>query len=298
MADFRADGRCADKVLFERKSLSGDIDESGEAGKGTAAETAGGSRSTGGGGTAVHPVNLQIATRHIALERGTGFGIGNDGDPAYTLEAEHSHGVAIYDMTHANEVLRSVEGGKSNTLNARMGTGGNQVPVVFSIEGNGTRPSHNGNGWSKDGKSFTLNTIERHAVYCVGNGQLHQTAPSEKAGALNCMHDQQCVMYSNDGFAKWNESEKATPLKASGRDIGGGSENLAIQNGIRRYTPKECERLQGLSDDFTLIPDKSCSDTARYKALGNGMAQPCADFIIRRIAEIMRMEAAGGYDEK
>ncbi len=54
---------------------------------------------------------------------------------------------------------------------------------------------------------------------------------------------------------------------------------------VRRLTPLECERLQGLLDNFTLIDDKTCSDAARYKALGNGMAQPCADWIINRIAE-------------
>jgi len=54
---------------------------------------------------------------------------------------------------------------------------------------------------------------------------------------------------------------------------------------VRRLTPIECERLQGLPDNYTLIDDKSCSDSARYKALGNGMAQPCADFVIRRIVE-------------
>ncbi len=52
---------------------------------------------------------------------------------------------------------------------------------------------------------------------------------------------------------------------------------------IRRLTPLECERLQGLPDNWTLIDDKTCSDTARYKAIGNGMAQPCADFVLRRI---------------
>ncbi|MBQ8698335.1 MAG: DNA (cytosine-5-)-methyltransferase [Schwartzia sp.] len=295
VADFRAGGRCADKVLFEWQSLSGNTDTGGAQGKGTAAGTESGIGETSG--RAAHPINLQVATRHIALGRGTGFGVGNNGDPAYTLEAEHSHGVAVYDMTHADEVLRKVEGGKSNTLNARMGTGGNQVPIVFAIEGNGARPSHHGDGWSNDGKSFTLNTIERHAVvygigrdafnqgqnakfgitieenkqptilakgagavFCVGNGQLDQARLQEKSGTLNCMHDQQCVM---------------------------------IKSWVRRYTPRECERLQGLPDDFTLIPDKTCSDAARYKALGNGMAQPCADFIIKRIAEVMRMEAAG-----
>ena len=299
VADFRAGGRCADKILFEWQSLSRDIETGGAEEKGIAAAAQGDFGETGR--RAAHPINLQIATRHKVLGRGTGFGIGENGDPAYTLEAEHSHGVAVYDMTHADEVLRPVTGGKSNTLNARMGTGGNQVPVVFAFEGNGARPSHHGDGWSAGGKSFTLNTVEQHAVaygigrdafnqgknakfgitiekdkqptilakgagavFCVGNGQLHQTSQSEKSGALNCMHDQQCAMTASN---------------------------------VRRYTPRECERLQGLPDDFTLIPDKTCSDAARYKALGNGMAQPCADFIIRRIAETMRMEAAGGCDK-
>lgn len=58
---------------------------------------------------------------------------------------------------------------------------------------------------------------------------------------------------------------------------------------VRRMTPIECERLQGLSDGYTLIDDKRCSDSARYKALGNGMAQPCADFVIQRIAEVAQL---------
>ena len=52
---------------------------------------------------------------------------------------------------------------------------------------------------------------------------------------------------------------------------------------VRRLTPTECERLQGLPDDWTA----GGSDTARYKAIGNGMAQPCADFIISGIARAL-----------
>jgi DNA (cytosine-5)-methyltransferase 1 len=59
---------------------------------------------------------------------------------------------------------------------------------------------------------------------------------------------------------------------------------------VRRLTPLECERLQGLPDGYTLINDSSCRDSARYKALGNGMAQPCADYIIRRIVEVSENE--------
>lgn len=127
-------------------------------------------------------------------------------------------------------------------------------------------------------------------------------------------------------------SEIGTTLKASSGSLGGGSENIAIQktwsvsgsqgdriaidanksftlsaNGggagaktglymlkdddryiVRRLTPKECERLQGLPDNYTDFG----SDTARYKAIGNGMAQPCADFVMRRVVEVLR------YDKK
>lgn len=57
-------------------------------------------------------------------------------------------------------------------------------------------------------------------------------------------------------------------------------------NLVRRLTPIECERLQGLPDDYTNVPlnGKSASDAKRYKAIGNGMAQPCADFILDQIA--------------
>jgi DNA (cytosine-5)-methyltransferase 1 len=58
---------------------------------------------------------------------------------------------------------------------------------------------------------------------------------------------------------------------------------------VRRLTPRECERLQGFKDDFTLIPwrgksPQDCPDGPRYKALGNSMAVPCMAWIGKRIA--------------
>ena len=82
-------------------------------------------------------------------------------------------------------------------------------------------------------------------------------------------------------------------LRASGGNHGGGSENLAVMHSIvRRLTPTECERLQGLEDGYT----DGGSDTARYKALGNGMAQPCADYVIRRIVECVQAERTEEHD--
>jgi DNA (cytosine-5)-methyltransferase 1 len=59
---------------------------------------------------------------------------------------------------------------------------------------------------------------------------------------------------------------------------------------VRRLTPRECERLQGFPDDYTLIPwrgkpAEQCPDGPRYKALGNSMACNCMAWIGERIAK-------------
>jgi len=60
---------------------------------------------------------------------------------------------------------------------------------------------------------------------------------------------------------------------------------------VRRLTPRECERLQGFPDDWTLVPyrGKPASDGPRYKALGNSMAVPVMRWIGERIAAVERM---------
>jgi DNA (cytosine-5)-methyltransferase 1 len=59
------------------------------------------------------------------------------------------------------------------------------------------------------------------------------------------------------------------------------------RSNVRRLTPRECERLQGFPDDYTLIPyrGKPASDTPRYRALGNSMAVPCMRWIGERIRQ-------------
>ena len=55
--------------------------------------------------------------------------------------------------------------------------------------------------------------------------------------------------------------------------------------GVRRLTPRECERLQGFPDDYTLIPyrGKFAADGPRYKALGNSMAINVMSWVGERI---------------
>lgn len=146
------------------------------------------------------------------------------------LRSSANHPPIVFDATHHCDAIRINEG-ITPTLTHHMGTGGNNVPLVYSK-----------------------------------------------------------VTYSDI-----KEDKTAACLCASGGDCGGGSENYFLcdpedcptdsQLRLRRLTPLECERLQGLPDNWTLIDDKTCSDSARYKAIGNGMAQPCADFVMSRIAE-------------
>ena len=77
--------------------------------------------------------------------------------------------------------------------------------------------------------------------------------------------------------------EKTGPLDTDGHTMG-------IQAGmaVRRLTPRECERLQGFPDDYTLTPyrGKPAADGPRYKALGNSMAVPVMHWIGKRIQQV------------
>ena len=56
---------------------------------------------------------------------------------------------------------------------------------------------------------------------------------------------------------------------------------------IRRLTPLECERLQGFPDGWTNIP--GASDSARYRALGNSVAIPCVEFIMKSLNAVVSL---------
>jgi DNA (cytosine-5)-methyltransferase 1 len=71
----------------------------------------------------------------------------------------------------------------------------------------------------------------------------------------------------------------------------GGTINvIARRSSVRRLTPRECERLQGFPDDYTLVTyrRKPAADGPRYRALGNSMAVPVMEWIGRRILDADR----------
>lgn len=94
-------------------------------------------------------------------------------------------------------------------------------------------------------------------------------------------------------FAENQRAELTTSDTAGSLKVGGGKPGQgypAIQSGmaVRRLTPRECERLQGFPDDYTLIPyrGKPAADGPRYKALGNSMAVPVMAWIGRRLQQV------------
>jgi len=107
------------------------------------------------------------------------------------------------------------------------------------------------------------------------------------------------IMPQNSGKDyKARQVEVAQPLMAGG-PVGKnqGGDYIQTAQAVRRLTPRECERLQGFPDDYTLIQHrgKPAADGPRYKALGNSMAVPVMRWIgerIQHVNAILQAEAA------
>jgi DNA (cytosine-5)-methyltransferase 1 len=63
---------------------------------------------------------------------------------------------------------------------------------------------------------------------------------------------------------------------------------------VRRFTPLECERLQGFPDNYTAITyrGKPATDTRRYEAIGNSIAVPLLRWIGERVQDVDELSSA------
>ena len=153
--------------------------------------------------------------------------------------------------------------------NASHANGGGQIAVAIPLQEVGKRTGVSttdksiGSGIGEQGDAmFTLQASARHGIAAFKPGN------SAKARGI--------------GY----EEETAPTLEAGG---GGNSQSAVLQRmAVRRLTPRECERLQGFPDDYTLVPfrGKPATDSARYKALGNSMAVPVMRWLGERIAMV------------
>jgi DNA (cytosine-5)-methyltransferase 1 len=98
------------------------------------------------------------------------------------------------------------------------------------------------------------------------------------------------VIHSVDCRNFYETEELSATLQSHGQSYSLNAQNpVRIGYAVRRLTPLECERLQGLPDNWTNI--SGASDTARYKAIGNSLAIPCVEWIFKRLVKVMRKEA-------
>ena len=336
VADFGGD--TASEILFDRKSVSGDIAESGAAGEGFAEAAENGfnpavarsltARADGspcadrgpnivcspnrggcdGGGKGDPSPTLTDGDRHgvmcmtpwdaqsqrvydgngvsptlsscensglnreavlcAGFKAGQGAragGIGYSEEVSPTLAAAPSGtnqtpAVVALDMSHACDVIRDC-GEVAPSLQARMGTGGNQVPLTYQMQ------------WFGDYRAGEV------AGSCKQRD--FKDATALVCSSVDCRN-----------FREGGETNGTLQAKSNG----GISYNLqnTVRTGMiaRRLTPMECERLQGFPDGWTDIggytdstgKKHKTSDSARYKALGNSIALPFWRWMLGRMA--------------
>lgn len=224
VADFGGDA--AGEILFERESLPGYPAESGTAGEG--------------------PAEAAEACASYAVR---------------TLNANAHVPCVALDMTHACDVIREC-GEQVPALQARMGTGGNQVPLTYQdVAGTLSPVAH----------AESYNGQDAYNDMLVFGAENPDVAHTLRAKA-NCAYREDAETY---------------PVQ-----------NIVV----RRLTPMECERLQGFPDHWTDIGEwidekgkkHKEADRPKYKALGNSIALPFWQWMIDRMAKYLPENATLG----
>lgn len=186
-------------------------------------------------------------------------------DVAKTLDtsppdpSKNQGGVCILNMSHACDVIRDC-GGISPSLQARMGTGGNQIPLTYQMQGFGDYREENVASSCKQ-RDFKGGTDLVCAVDCRNfreGGEINGTLQAKESGGQSLNLN-----------------------------------NTVRQNMVvRRLTPLECTRLQGFPDGWVDIGDWTDekgrvhkeADAPKYKALGNSIALPFWRWMFGRMA--------------
>lgn len=249
VADFR--GRRAAEILFKPESLLGYSETGAEAKPGIDAAI--------GNGAEISGRNFRCAAEALQC---------------------------TYETAHASEAIRVNKGGVCPTLQARMGTGGNQIPLVLDLEG--CQP-------------INMQAEHSHAVfacYPVNEAVIHGKAngfgigeDGDPAPTLTGRDRHAVAFFAKARFDLFTSSKTAaTILATTSKNIDGilleaEKFRLFIRFIFRKLTPLECERLQGFPDEWTRYSDtgEEIKDTPRYVALGNSLAVPCAERVFRGI---------------
>ena len=267
VADFG--GLSAPEILFERNGLSRNSEPCGEAWQETAGGTGEGVEGAivYNGGNITSPINK---TQPLP------------GDPCHTLTADDRN-YLVYE-SHAMDARYNDMGEICCTLGARLGTGGNNLPLVVY-------------GFDRYNQ-----VIEKEIAQPLRS---HDGGDETPKVIVDTMHDQQTILCGNP----WDpQSERVFHGDGAWHSLagnsGGGQSRDAIHTNeiVRRLTPLECERLQGFPDGWTDIGEwvdtkgkkHKEADSPRYKALGNSIALPFWFYLLRRISATYERPATLG----
>ena len=184
-----------------------------------------------------------------------GLGIGNEGDPMYTL-----------DQTGGQAVAYPIQG----TIIGRSDTAG---------------PQRRGVGEDGD-PMYTLDTISAHGVAYTTSNIVGTLAARDYKGVGNqYVEENKLIIESDIAPTLRSGGDGGVPSSRGEHLIVEPPPPVVIDMVVRRLTPIECERLMGWPDNHTLhrADGKQNSDTTRYKMCGNGVASPVAEFIAQHL---------------
>ena len=298
VGDFR--GECAGEILFKPEGLPRNPAESEKQGEGIAGSAKDGVKAAGFNGWRSITGNIEYEEdRAPCLQTKMppdvvvgvdGYNQNLTGKKANTLRGGR---------VDKDNIPLVIEDGTVQTLSSRMGTGGGNVPLLMTENKEPTIALDCRNFIANEDVSAPLQAKPNggqslnfiNPIYCMAARQQAQSVIEDKSPPIlgTDYKEPNCVFCNKDT----NKTEEVNSRNYS----------------VRRLTPLECERLQGLPDGWTeygIMPEKyraslergkkrtglpesvllqKISDSKRYKALGNGMAHPCVDFVVRRVKE-------------
>lgn len=272
VADFR--GRRCPEVLSFESCLRGHPEagrEKGERVAGTIGSCAqGGFRSTDLDQSGAF---IPCVARTVTAER-DGY---NDGSDQTYICMAHGQGNA--------EVRR--DGEPSLTCN-------NEAPIVIPIQGvNGSGKAQNGLGVGANGSEmFTLTSRDQHAIAFStkdhGQDAAMELSPTLRSGNhIDGNANGGCgpAIAFQSRIARNGHGVPSCAVSALQAAATGDSKPLiaGAAYGVRRLTPRECERLQGFPDDYTA----GFSDSVRYRMLGNSVAVPVVEWLAKAMRAVI-----------
>lgn len=241
---------------------------------------------------------------------GNGLGIGKEGDPSPTLTAGDRHGVMCMTPWDAQSQRVYDGNGVSPTLSSRENSGLNREAVLCAGFKAGQGAQAGGIGYSEEvsptlaaapsGTNQTPAVVELDMTHaCDVIRECGEQVPALQA-RMGTGGNQVPLTYQMNGFGDYRAAEVASSCKQ--RDFKDSTDLAITHMVVRRLTPMECERLQGFPDHWTDIGEwmdekgkkHKDADSPRYKALGNSIALPFWDWMLRRMARYLPEDATLG----